>query len=343
MPPRLPKRFSSNQSVRDTIAAAPTFKSFSDKALELHDKAEKRRHADPEAACTMMRQAIQFYHQALDKEPEDQKSIELRFNLGVAYDVLASTLREAGTRNAAEQIQEALSTSSSIYSEILQMDENHFEALNNWGAVLHSLAETRKRDEALVVLSEARSKLEIACSLSPSDFEASNNLADVLSSQAELLSKDDAGTVVLTQESEDTWARAYRQFEMSMAMMQYNYDKVNCLCNWANSLSRHAELKQTVGDKQGAFVLFQTAAAKLTEMVEKQHHEPDGYVVLAEAQKSATENAPDFQTQEIGYSAVSLADDSCKSCRSACGAGGDVAGRGKVTLPCTLPPPRPIA
>uniref|UniRef100_A0A7S4PQX4 MalT-like TPR region domain-containing protein n=1 Tax=Guillardia theta TaxID=55529 RepID=A0A7S4PQX4_GUITH len=259
----------------------------------------------------MLRQAIQFYHQALEKEPEDQKSIELRFNLGVAYDALASTLRDAGTRNAAEQIEEALSTSSSIYSEILQMDENHCEALNNWGAVLHSLAETRKRDEALVLLAEASNKLEIACSLSPGDFEASNNLADVLSSQAELLSKDVAGNVVLSPESESIWARAYKQFETSMTMMQYDYDRVNCLCNWANSLSRNAELKQTVGDKQGAFVLFQIAAAKLTEMVEKQHYEPDGYVVLAEAQKSATENAPDVQTQEVGYSAV------CNSYREA--------------------------
>ena len=54
------------------------------------------------------------------------------------------------------------------YSEVIQEDPNHAEAINNWGAALHGLAETRDRQDALALLQEASGKLEQACEMSPS-------------------------------------------------------------------------------------------------------------------------------------------------------------------------------
>lgn len=67
-----------------------------------------------------------------------------------------------------EQYNEALSNATMQYSEVIQEDPNHAEAINNWGAALHGLAETRDRQDALALLQEASGKLEQACEMSPS-------------------------------------------------------------------------------------------------------------------------------------------------------------------------------
>lgn len=73
-----------------------------------------------------------------------------------------------------QQYEEALSAATLQYSEVMQEDPSHAEAINNWGAALHSLAETRERQEALALLQEACGKLEQACALSPSGMVSRN-------------------------------------------------------------------------------------------------------------------------------------------------------------------------
>ena len=271
--------------------------------LQLHDRAEKRRQADPAAACALYREAICAYQAAEARMPEDQSSVELNFNMGVAYTGLANVIKEMETRNWKQQYDEALSNATLHYSEVIQEDSNHAETINNWGAALHSLAETRDRPVALALLEEASGKLEQACVLRPSDFEAANNHADALAAWAALLAYDDAGNLTCGPDSEAIWARAYDRFASSMPLMTYDYDRVNCLCNWSTALSKHAELRQLHGDRQGAYTLFISAAERLAQSCQMSHSDPDGYVALVEAQKSAAENAPP-EVQEEGLQHV---------------------------------------
>jgi hypothetical protein len=94
--------------------------------LQLHDRAEKRRQADPAAACALYREAISAYQVPLHSHaflnrlpfsgqrtnsctpmlqaaearmPDGQNSVELRFNMGVAYSGLANVVKEMETRN----------------------------------------------------------------------------------------------------------------------------------------------------------------------------------------------------------------------------------------------------
>jgi len=195
-------------------------------------------------------------------------------------EMLLSNLLLHFDRGRKQQYEEALSAATQQYSEVVEEDSNHAEAINNWGAALHSLAETRSRPEALALLQEASAKFEQACALAPADFEAANNHADALAAWAALLSYDDAGVLVCGPESEDIWTRAYDRFAASMPSMTYDYDRVNCLCNWSTALSKHAEFKQELGDRQAAYSLFCAAAEQLTQSCQKSHSDPDGFVAL---------------------------------------------------------------
>ena len=179
-----------------------------------------------------------------------------------------------------EQYEEALSAATQQYSEVLQEESTHVEAMNNWGAALHSLAEIRGRVEALAMLQEASAKLEQACQMAPADFEAANNHADALAAWAALLARDEDGNIACGPDSEALWARAYDCYAGSMPSMQYDFDRVNCLCNWSTALSKHADLKQEQGDRQSAYSLFIAAAEKLSESCRLSHSDPDGFIAL---------------------------------------------------------------
>ena len=271
--------------------------------LQLHDRAEKKRKDDPAAACALYREAIGAYTAAEALLPEGQNSVELHFNMGVAHTGLANAVKEMETRNWKEQYIEALCKATVCYSNVLEEDGNHVEATNNWGTALHSLSEVRERPEALLLLQEASAKLDHVCSLAPADFEACNNHADALAAWAALLAYDDAGNLVCGADSEARWAAAYDRFAASMPLMTYDFDRVNCLCNWSTALSKHAELRQDLGDKQTAYSLYISAADKLKQSCQLSHSDPDGFVALAEAQKSAAENAP-VEVQEEGLQHV---------------------------------------
>jgi hypothetical protein len=179
-----------------------------------------------------------------------------------------------------EQYEEALSAATQQYSEVLEEEPEYVPAMNNWGAALHSLAEIRDRAEALALLQEASAKFEQACSLASADFEAANNHADALAAWATLLARDEAGNLACGPDSEALWARAYDGYAGSMPSMQYDFDRVNCLCNWSTALSKHAELKQEQGDRQAAYGLFIAAAEKLRESCRLSRSDPDGFVAL---------------------------------------------------------------
>ena len=179
-----------------------------------------------------------------------------------------------------EQYEEALSAATQQYSEVLEEEPEYVPAMNNWGAALHSLAEIRERAEALALLQEASAKFEQACSLASADFEAANNHADALAAWATLLARDEAGNLACGPDSEALWARAYDGYAGSMPSMQYDFDRVNCLCNWSTALSKHAELKQEQGDRQAAYGLFIAAAEKLRESCRLSRSDPDGFVAL---------------------------------------------------------------
>jgi len=87
------------------------------------------------------------------------ESIELHYNMGVAFGGLASCLRELETRNSASQADDALQSACERYECVVRMDENHSEALNNWGAALTQLAESKGGEEAGRLLELAAGKL----------------------------------------------------------------------------------------------------------------------------------------------------------------------------------------
>ena len=320
--------------------------------LQLHDRAEKRRQADPAAACALYREAIAAYqvpsaragwrasaraaprrasgpatadlpcHACRPQRPRCQRArtrwrcastwawrtqgwrtwsrrcrratgeasappwrghLSWPFSVTVfhRYPLAVPDLAPAGSHaRRKEQYEEALCAATQQYSEVLQEESTHVEAMNNWGAALHSLAEIRDRAEALAMLQEASTKLEQACSLAPADFEAANNHADALAAWAALLARDEAGNICCGPDSEALWARAYNCYAGSMPSMQYDFDRVNCLCNWSTALSKHAELKQDTGDRQAAYSLFIAAAEKLRESSRLSHSDPDGFVAL---------------------------------------------------------------
>jgi tetratricopeptide (TPR) repeat protein len=172
--------------------------------------------------------------------PEGQSSMELRYNMGVAHGTLAGVLKKADTRNAKEQADEAFAQACNCYSEIVEEDPAHADALNNWGAMLSLFAEGISRDSALTFLSDACDKLTRANELAPADFEVLNNHADALASWAELLSTDASGSAVTSGEVDALWQRAYDVYARVLELAEYDCDKVNCLCNWNDALQAPA-------------------------------------------------------------------------------------------------------
>lgn len=79
---------------------------------------------------------------------EQHESVELQFNIGAAYGALAGALKETETRNSDIQAEDALLAACERYCIVVEKEEGHAEALNNWGAALSSLAESKEGQEA---------------------------------------------------------------------------------------------------------------------------------------------------------------------------------------------------
>jgi len=283
-----------------------TFESLVKEGVELHDRADKRKNNDPSGACAIFREAIAKYHAAQEVKPEGQSSLDLSFNLGAAYGAIAQVLKNMDTRNSAQQVEEYLGFACDQYAEVLEQDEAHTDALNNLASALTTLAERRQGEESVKLFREGCEMYEKASSLNPSDFEAACNHGDALVAWAEKTFDSTPPNPHTIAEVNKMLEAAYQRYLAAIGAMTYDCDRVDALCNWANALTKHAEIQTKVGDMAGAATLHQAAAQKLAEMLAKTPTDPSGHVALAEAHKSFGEVAPEQEEGALASACASF-------------------------------------